>query len=90
MSLMCPSCRQPLDAKWLSEYTAGQSFELYSVPMSASFFSKLFPVAVNICYLQFSVCLIGVQTLRSIRPGRKKRNRYGVGNRMVGSIDFVE
>ncbi len=64
---------QAVDTQWLAEYTAGQAFELYTVPMSSNFYSKLFPVAVNICYLQFGVMLIGVQTLKAIRRGRARK-----------------
>jgi hypothetical protein len=55
----------------MSEYTQGQSHELYTVPMSASFHHRLFPVAAHVCYLQFGVCLLGVQTLRSVRTRRR-------------------
>jgi hypothetical protein len=62
---------QRVDLQWMSEYTQGQSHELYLVPMSASFHHRLFPVAAHVCYLQFGVCLLGVQTLRSVRTRRR-------------------
>ncbi len=64
-----------MDRHWLSEYTRGQAYELYCVPFSSCFHHKLYPVVVHICYLQFGICLLGVQTRRTVRRGQGRRRR---------------
>jgi hypothetical protein len=73
---------QRAEEKWMGEYTDGQGQEIYCVPMSPNFIGKLFPVAVNVCFHQFSVCVIGVQTLKV----SKRRSSTVGGAEDVGSV----